>query len=107
MACTDTPNAAYQLDSRYKGENLTPDELQRATNLIIQLSFNKSEVEVIGEISNFRAATNKFNNRIIWTAVKSTKSVCKTSLHITSSTWWESWQKKSVLHDVAIKLLKM
>ena len=46
MACTDTHNAAYLLDPRYKGDNLTPDELQRATNLTIQLT--KSEVEVIG-----------------------------------------------------------
>ncbi|XP_050295198.1 uncharacterized protein LOC126735293 [Anthonomus grandis grandis] len=106
-ACTDTHNAAYVLEPRYKGGNLTPDELQRATNLIIQLSLDKSEVDVIGEISNFRAATNEFNNGIIWIAVKSTKSVCKTSSDITPSTWWESWQKKSVLHDVAIKLLKI
>ncbi|XP_060523246.1 uncharacterized protein LOC132700133 [Cylas formicarius] len=107
MACTDTHNAAYLLDPRYKGENLAPEELQRATTLIVQLSGNKSEIEILGEISNFRSSSNLFNNRIIWTAVKSIKSVCNTSSDITPSAWWESWQNKSVLYMAASKLLKM
>lgn len=107
MACTNTHNAAYLLDPRYKGENLTLDELESTTNLIVQLSVNKSEVEIIGEILNFRTASNEFNSRIIWTAVKGIKTVQKTSSDIMPSTWWESFQKKSVLHDVALKLLSM
>ena len=88
MACIDMHNATYLLDPRYKGERFTSDELQHARNLIIQLSVNKSEIEVIGEMSNFRTASNKFNNRIIYTAEKNIKSVCKTSSDITSATWW-------------------
>lgn len=75
--------------------------------MIVQLGVNESEIEILGEISNFRTASNIFNNRIIWTAVKSIKSVRKTSSDITPSTWWDSWQNKSVLHNVATKLLRM
>lgn len=106
MMCTDTHNAAYLLDPRYRGENLNHEELDRAIALITDLS-SEDHVKVIGEITNYRTRQNSFDKSIIWTASKGVTSVCKTSSDVTPVTWWKNWLPNCALKDVAVKLLRM
>lgn len=107
MICTDTHNAAYLLDPRYRGENLTHEELERAIALLVELSSEDDQVKVIGEITNYRTRQNVFDKPIIWVASEGVTSICKNSTHVTPATWWKNWLPNCSLKDVAVRLLSM
>lgn len=109
MVCTDTHNAAYLLDPRYRGENLKHEELERAIALIVNLTSasEDDQIRVIGEITNYRTRQNVFDKSIIWVASKGVTSVCKTPSDVMPATWWKNWLPNCSLKDVAVKLLSM
>lgn len=107
MACTDTHNAAYLLDPRYLGENLSSAELESAILLIQELSPEEDVNALVGEVTNFRSKANTFNRPILWSAAKNVKSVCKNTSDVHPVAWWTGWLKNSALYSAARKLLSM
>lgn len=106
LICTDTHNAAYLLDPRYRGENLNHEELGRAIALIVDLSSADDHVNVVGEITNFRTQQNVFDKPIIWVAAKGVTSVCKTPSDVTPVTWWKNLASELLIKRCCCKTVE-
>lgn len=84
MALSDAHNAAYLLDPRYLGKDLSTAELESALDLIIIIYDDpKIKRSIIGEVTNFRAKSNNFSKKLIWDSAMCITSVCEKPSDIT------------------------
>lgn len=108
MALSDAHNAAYLLDPRYLGKDLSTAELESALDLIIIIYDDpKIKRSIIGEVTNFRAKSNNFSKKLIWDSAICITSVCEKPSDITPINWWESWMRETTLFKAAKTFLSL